>query len=283
MQQFFQKNGYLLSPNSIIEPQKPDKTWLIVDQAHEKRYLLEKERDQFCIYKSSDSLTRTELSWIVSQFNSEDFYPGSLTTPKDNWQKSIDTRFSSAPWPPEKIEGFKETYHTIVSNQFADRAQETIIKEISGISFQEMKKDFAILKKDFAIHKKTYRRTVSIASIIVALFVLTLFWFPEWPVKFEISDYKLPALVSFLLILIVFWTWKQLRSIPVIAIILGIIGMIIICGVTYIFKESMGTLIMEIIKSVIVAGIIAATAALLKIKGIRERLGKLSGILTHRQ
>ena len=283
LQELFKVEASELSANSIIETQQPNSSWLLVDKDSTERYFLEKKEGQLYVYKSSDGLTRTEISWIVEQFYSENFYPGNLATPKDKWTKSIDARFSPPHWTPSQTKDFKETYDTIVSNQFADKAQERIIKEISDKNLQEIEAKFAMSLQEkeakFETREKNYRWTTFIILGITLLPLLTFLWFPEWQSKFGINNYKLFASGSFILIFmfIVFWdrNWHLLLGL--------VVAIIMILGIAHIFWESIRPFMTDIIKGLIVTLIVMLIVSLGKIKEIQKYFRRFRETINRKQ
>ena len=131
---------------------------MVVDTDNGERYLAEEEEDQIHLYESSGSLTEEDITWIVNQFHEENFYPNDLITPEDKWKASIEARSRAQYWEEPETEKYKEKYNEIVDNQFAYQAQNSIIKEISGMSPQEVQEDFARREEEMmdklATHKK---------------------------------------------------------------------------------------------------------------------------------
>ena len=225
--------------DSIIESQESGCSWLVVDKANGERYLAEKKEDQICLYESSDSLTEADIAWIVKQLHEENFYPNSLITLEGNWKASIDARAWSRRWGTDRKEELKKKYNMIVNNQFAHQAQDSIMEEISGISFQEERENFAGEKKEMEKHlaglEKVHRRTTSFLLGSTFLLLLSLFWFSDWTDKIGLSEYKdirsikilLSGLFGLVVIFtIVFWRkgWCYICAAVGIAIILGVVG-----------------------------------------------------------
>ena len=263
----------LLDP--IIENQESGRSWLIVDKANGKRYIAEKKEDQICLYESSDSLTEDDITWIVKQFHEENFYPNDLITRKDNWKESIDARSRVESWSELDKERYKEGYDHIVDNQFASKARDSIIEEISDISLQEereklkeveenlathkekVKKDFATHKdeveENFVKHKEVHRRITPFLLGSTFLLLLLLFWFSDLIDKLGLNKYEqiiklgLSGLFGLVFIFrVVFWNkgWFYICA------VVG--GVIILGGAVYFFSGLVSSLIVTVIGGVTV-------------------------------
>ena len=160
----FASKNIELSPNITIEGQNPNSNWLIIDEDSERRHLIKKEKNHLYIYEDSGGLKEKEISWIVDQFYLENFYHGNLTTDEDKWIESIEARSWAQQWEDQEKEKLKKKYNTIVNNQFAEAAQNKIIKEVKGISLQKAEGNFDQRKK--YPHLFTYIMLTQVATFV---------------------------------------------------------------------------------------------------------------------
>ena len=172
---------------------------------------------QIVVSQTESNLSEGDITWIVKQLHKEDFYPDNLITPEENWKSSIDARAWFRIWKEDKKDELKEKYNTIVNNEFAEQAQDSIIEQVSGISMEDMKKNLDThkkemkedMKKNLDTHKKEMKEDmkknldthtgkmekhhrVTTAFLLGSTFLLLLlfFWFPDLTGKLGLNKYE---------------------------------------------------------------------------------------------